>query len=152
MGMGLLDALPRACGVGFLCVALCGCGAGRGTVSGKVTYQNKPLQLGSVVVVGSDGIPRTAPITAGGLYIIPDIPCGEARLAVHSPDPAGAVKIYEEEQIKLQKGLRPPPGRKPADVDRQQWFPIPPQYGDFARSGLALTVRQGTNPLDIDMK
>jgi hypothetical protein len=150
--MNLLDSLPKACCLGFLCLVFCGCGAGRGTVAGKVTYQNKPLHFGSVVVVGTDGIPRTAPITPGGLYAVPDVPCGEAKVAVHSPDPAGAARIYEEEQIKLQKGARPPPGRTPPDVDRQKWFPIPVEFADFGRSGLALTVRRGTNALDINMK
>jgi hypothetical protein len=121
-------------------------------VAGKVTYQGKPVHVGSVVVVVGDGIPRAARIDPGGGYAVPDVPCGEARVAVHSPDPAGAGKIYEEEQIKLQKGLRPPADRKPAATDRDKWFPIPDEYRDFGRSGLAVTVRPGTTPFDISMK
>ena len=38
-----------------------------------------------------------------------------------------------------------------APVDRQRWFPLPPQYEEPASSGLTLLLSKGANQLDITL-
>jgi hypothetical protein len=68
-------------------LVLTGCGKEQGIVTGTVTFKDRPVVYGSVVILASDGIPRNAHISPEGSYTLPDVPCGDARLAVHSPDP-----------------------------------------------------------------
>jgi hypothetical protein len=153
--MNILNTLPPKTAAWFLTFALLGTGCGgngQGTVSGKVTYQNKPINYGSVVLVGGDGIPQTASITPGGLYSFPDLPCGEVKVAVHSPDPAGLQKLIQDEKIKVLKGVTPPPDRNLPEIDRAKWFPISADFGDFSKSGLKTTIQSGPNTFNIDLK
>jgi hypothetical protein len=129
-----------------------GCSQGQGTVSGTVSFQGKPLEFGSVVIVGADGIPRSAHIMPGGAYTLPEVPCGAAKLAVHSPDPAEQDDILEQEKVKFQKGLVKTLDRKVPDIDRAKWFPIPSDYSDFEKSGLEYHVKKGNNSFDIQLQ
>jgi hypothetical protein len=136
--------LRRAfCGlsVAWCALALAGCGGGVGQVSGTVSFQKKPVQSGTVMIIGSDSLPYYGSINKDGAFAVEKVPAGEAKVAVNSPDPRGP---------KARPGGRPVEGRK--DVDPKTWFELPPQYGDFNQSGLTLTVRRGENKFDIDMK
>ena len=133
-------------------LVLTGCGKGQGLVTGTVTYQDRPLVVGSVVILASDGIPRNAHILPGGSYTLADVPCGDAKLAVHSPDPAQMDELLKAEKIKVQKGLSRSLDRKLPDIDRAKWFPIPPGYGDFEKSGLEFSVQEGSNSFDLRLK
>src|SRR5207302_4939501 len=64
-----------------------GCG-GVGSVTGTVTFQNKPVASGTVVVVGSDMLPYHGNIEDDGTYTVPKVPTGFAKIAVFSPGPA----------------------------------------------------------------
>src|SRR6476659_1879135 len=68
-------------------VAICGCAAGSGTLSGKVTFKGKTVASGNVLVVGADGIARSSKIETDGSYTVPDVPVGEAKISVNSPNP-----------------------------------------------------------------
>ena len=133
-------------------LVMTGCGKGRGVVTGTVTFQDRPLVVGSVVILASDGIPRNAHISPEGFYTLADVPCGDARLAVHSPDPVQMAEVLEAEKIKIKKGLSQSLERKLPDIDRAKWFPIPPAYGDFEKSGLEFRVEKGNNSFDIRLK
>jgi hypothetical protein len=133
-------------------LGLTGCGKGQGVVTGTVTFKDRPLVHGSVVILASDGIPRNAHILPGGTYTLPDVPCGDAKLAVHSPDPAQMDELLHAEKIKVQKGVSQSLERKLPDIDRAKWFPIPPAYGNFEKSGLELSVQEGSNSFDIRLK
>src|SRR5262245_45386467 len=95
---------------GFLLVAVIGCGPGRGDLGGKVSYQGKSLQFGSVTVLGSDGIPRGGLIQNDGSYLVEDIAAGPVKIAVTSPDPV-------KSQPKPRKKDSAPP-----TPDRTGWF------------------------------
>jgi hypothetical protein len=125
---------------GLLGAALVGCGGGRGSLSGKVTYEGKALRFGSVGALGSDGQTRNSVIKQDGTYEIQDIAAGPVKLLVMSADPA-------ESLPKMRKKDEAPP-----KVDNKGWFPIPNQYLDFEKSGLTTTVRSGENKHDIDLK
>src|SRR4051812_35300699 len=74
-------------GLSALLTAACGCGGGSGSLTGKVTYKGKTVASGSVMAIGSDGIARYSKIAPDGTYTITDLPVGDVKLGVHSPDP-----------------------------------------------------------------
>src|SRR5205809_302458 len=63
-----------------------GC-AGRGDVSGKVTYKGKALVFGTVQMEAADKTFKQANIESDGTFSIPGVPVGEARVAVSSTNP-----------------------------------------------------------------
>jgi hypothetical protein len=118
----------------FVIATLTGCGPGRGDLSGKVYFEEKIVSSGSVIVGGSDGVPRSGEIAADGSYAVKDIAAGQVKITVHSPDP-GAVKY-----IPRKDEDKPPPPK-----DRSKWFPLPDEYNDFTKSGLTFKLRRGVN-------
>jgi hypothetical protein len=133
------------------------CGRDVGSVSGTVRFQDKAVGSGTVLLVGSDGLPRYGNIQADGSYQIKRAPAGPARLAVNSPDPAKAAQIPTREQppknlLPAEKLKQLAPPRRPPAADRSTWFPLPAQYGDPNASGLAVEVKRGTNALDLNLK
>lgn len=132
--MGCRDTITAL--IGVLCFVGC---QGRGDITGAVVYQDKKLEVGSVIAAGSDGIPRSCAIENGS-YHIKDLPAGVIRLAVHSPDP-GKIKVFLRK-----KGSEPPP------PDRSSWFAIPEKYGDLQTSGLTFDLQSGQNKFDIKLE
>jgi hypothetical protein len=119
---------------------LSGCGGRFGELTGKVTFQDKLVRMGSVLVVGKDGVPRSTTIQDDGSFAVGNVPAGQVRIAVTSPDP-------------LTVHLVPPKhGTPPPPPDRSRWFPIPAKYADFKESELVFTVRGGSNLFDIKLK
>src|SRR5262249_18625300 len=70
----------------LLSLAVLGC-AGKGDVSGKVTYQGKPLVWGTVQFEGSDNVLKQGNINSDGTYSIRGVATGEAKAAVSSINP-----------------------------------------------------------------
>jgi hypothetical protein len=120
--------------------AAAGCAPARGDVSGKVTYQGRPLVYGTVMFLGRDNLPVMGPIRPDGSYTVTGVLVGEAQVAVNSPDPLPAQRVD-----KRGRAMTSP-------VDRSQWFPIPEDYGDPRKSGLQCPVGRGQTPYDIDLK
>lgn len=116
---------------------LAGC-QGRGDVSGSVSHSGKTVWTGSVLAVGLDGIVKSSPIV-DGTFMIRDLPTGDVKFLVNSPDP-GTIVVMARKKENL-----PPP------QDRSRWFPVPAKYGDFATSGLTFQVKKGPNQLSIDL-
>src|SRR5438105_1766209 len=70
----------------LLALAAAGCG-GRWDVSGKVSYQGKPLVWGSVQFEGSDNLIKQANLNPDGTYSVTGVATGEAKVAVSSINP-----------------------------------------------------------------
>lgn len=118
----------------LLALAALGC-QGRGDVSGKVTSRGKPLVFGTILFVGSDGILRQSNLAKDGSYAVHGVRTGEARVAVHSPNPR---------RITVLEG--PPYPNVPG------WFAIPKHYESIDTSGLTYTIKGGSNMIDIELK
>jgi hypothetical protein len=118
-----------------------GCGSSSGKVSGTVTYQNQPLDSGTVTfyVVGS--VPVTATIT-GGNYGPVNVPLGDAVIAVIGPPAV--------ESPASQRGGKPQPGVRPAVNPSVVTLPV--KYADGSTSDLHFTVGPGDNTYPIDLK
>src|SRR5262245_9299438 len=114
-------------GTALLALTAVGCGR-RGNVSGKVTYKDKPLVCGTVLLHGRDGL-RQGNIEPDGSYTVLDVASGEARVAVNSPNPK-SIDVYPGKKGKKAEPYPDAPG----------WFPIPKEYEKIETSGLTYTI------------
>jgi hypothetical protein len=134
--------------------AIAGCDGKVATVTGKVTFQGKPIVFGTVSIIGPDGMTQSGPIQPDGSFSVPGVGVGEGKVAVTSLKPPDGT------DGKAKRGGRdagghdderamPPEAAAPADV-LKNWFPIPPKYGDHKQSGLTIPVGDG-KPVTIDL-
>jgi hypothetical protein len=134
----------------LLTLGAAGCGNAKGDLSGTISYNGKPVVLGSVFLIGTDDKPRTAWIESDGSFRFADVPVGEVKLAVYSPDPVKQDKRRKSDS-KRPRRQRPVEPELPA-VDRTKWFAIPAEYSDVDHSGLRVTITSGPNTYPINMK
>jgi hypothetical protein len=123
--------------------------AASATVSGRVTFQGRPVIWGSVILVGSDGRSVVGRIQPDGTYTVTNAPMGEVGVSITSPDPL--VQHYAT-QIKTSRDRIPVAQWAAPPVDRQQWFVLPQRYENAKDSKLTLTVKRGSNSdCDFDL-
>lgn len=68
---------------GAACLAVIGCGAGKGDVTGKVTFKGEPLKGGYVSFVSESGGPSfTGTINDDGTYLVPNVQAGKYKVCV----------------------------------------------------------------------
>jgi hypothetical protein len=137
-------------------LAAAGCGKGQGDITGKVSYQGKPLAFGTVSIMDSRGQVQYAKIQSDGSYRFEKVPPGEATLVVVCQDPkapqvlsaaSGRGEGPKARSRTLFKAgeAAPKPGGTKLSL-------IPLEYGDFTKSNLKRTVESGTNQFDLDLK
>jgi hypothetical protein len=126
----------------LLPLAALGC-AGKGDVSGKVSYNGKPLVFGTVQFEGSDGMLRQANIERDGSYSVRGVATGQAKVAVSSLNPKSS------DFVPMQREGAPPPPPRP---EVKGWFPIPEKYDTPHKSGLTYPIKRGENKIDIELK
>lgn len=114
---------------GGLLLFFCGCGTGLVTVEGKVTWQDQPVEEGTIVFDPADG---QGP-SAGG-----KIQNGQYQLAGNSAVPPGEkiVRISATRKTgrKIESGPPSPPGTWTEEVESY----IPPEYN--SKSKLRCTI------------
>ena len=135
---------PIPCLLGLVLVAVTGCGATTGDVTGTVTYQGKVVGSGEVIIAASDSLPYYGAIQDDGSYIVPKVPLGSAKIAVVSPDPDAG----NDMAFKMTKSIKPPEST-PVRGDPSKWFALPDEYRHFDKSNLTVTVIGGMNQRDI---
>lgn len=132
-----------------------GCGGNTVSVSGKVTYQGKPLSYGTVVLIDSASLPKSGTIQPDGTFTVAGVTTGPAKIAVSSPRPPGMDPAKPEGRVGRENAgddkvpREPPPPADPAVI--AGWTAIPDNYGDPALSKLTVEVGNG-EPLTIDLK
>jgi hypothetical protein len=72
---------------GLACVAIVGCGANNGDVTGTVTFQGNTVRTGSVIIVASDLLPYNGNIQEDGSYMVPKVPIGLGKNCSRQPAP-----------------------------------------------------------------
>src|SRR5687767_359656 len=84
-----------------------GCGASKGDISGKVTFEDKPIPWGRITFISQVGkkISKSSAIKAGR-YEIKDFPAGAAQVSVESFE--AKAKKTEMPKDGLLKGFTPP--------------------------------------------
>ena len=128
----------------LLCTTLCGCGSDNrletATVSGKVTYNGDPLQIGSLLFVPVGGGPSAqANIESDGTYTMG---------TYETKDGA----IPGEHKVMINAITAPGGSGLPEDVIDGDGAPvsiIPEKFGDLEQSGLVVTVKSGSNNVDF---
>jgi hypothetical protein len=124
-----------------------GCGGqAKGTISGKVTYQEKPCPNGFVTFVPENGAAVHGEIQSDGSYRVANVPLGPVKICIQPKSAedtlaSSPMPRNPEEYGKVMAAS--------AEAGKQQ---IPPQYADPAKSGLTYSVKQGPQQYDIVLK
>lgn len=103
-------------------------------LTGKVTFEGKPLQFGSVTMEHSSGQPATAAIQSDGTFAMATIGEGEGAAV-------GKWRVRIGCNEAQDPAKRPAPGQ-PAIPGKSL---IPERYASFDLSGLVVDVRPGRN-------
>jgi hypothetical protein len=125
-----------------------------GTVTGKVTYQGKPVPAGCLVTfVSQQGVAALGTVDASGQYQLriagkPDVPAREYNVSVTYPGAAGPEMTDEDER----KYMAGDPATVAKFSRKAQSAPIPQKYADEFQSGLSYHVKEGPNTFDIDLR
>lgn len=175
--------LSRICGFALLTgtLILAGCSRPVGSISGKVTYQNKPLKGGSITFVSNEGR-KSVPATIGldGTYKIDSIAAGTYKVCVDTsnlkPPTGGGPSGYKGgsggKGFVPGGGNKPPPGKggpppdavvpegykpsSPADgalaENAKRYMKIPDSYKDADKTDLSYTIAGGSQTFDIELK
>lgn len=128
-----------------LLVLATGCSDGSaGSISGKVVYQNKPLQGGKLTFAHDKGT-FYATIAEDGTYEVDKVPVGEVRIAVSS----GGRSVAPPRPI---RGKMSPQLEKKLTTKPAGNIAVPDRYRDPEKSGLTYEVHYGKQTHDIDLK
>jgi hypothetical protein len=115
-------------------LAVSGCGPSTYKISGKVTYQGKPVTYGILIFYYMDGSRNDARIYNDGSYSILDAKAGHVHIAVESPKPRVPAG---------QEGVNGQP-------DPAKWFPIDKKYTNPDTSGKEADIK-GVATIDITL-
>ncbi|WP_143392798.1 carboxypeptidase-like regulatory domain-containing protein [Fimbriiglobus ruber] len=117
-----------------------GCGEKTGSVSGKVSYQGKPLAGGyiSFLTQGEKSVMKSGQVGVDGSYSIPDVPAGPTKITVQSLSSRNLAVVKGQQSSDSQP--------KPQSVT------LPPKYSNADKSDLSLDVKPGQQTYDIDLK
>lgn len=136
----------RLLGGTLLAVMLLGCRVRTGEISGKVTYQGKPLPSGRISLFCEGGEkPVLSRSISDGVYSISDVPVGKAQVTVitfqtrYDPIPG-------EPEVKS-----PPPPDVVTAPPPGPYVPIPARYRMADTSGLSVTIVGGRQTQDWEL-
>jgi hypothetical protein len=130
----------------ILLAGACGCG-NTATVTGKVTYQGRPVTYGSVIFLSADNTACEGVIEPDGSYTVQGVHAGDVKIGVISRDPSKGRSVLRGE-----KPARPgKAGGAPRKPPPEGWFPLPTRFEDPASSGLGCTIASGhvVHPIEI---
>ena len=150
-----MNQFKRATGRGWLCAmalsftVMVGCGPGQGDVSGTVSYKGRNLVYGSVMLIGSDGIPKYSEIKADGSYAFAELPVGDYRVGINSSDPLAPMGSRDGE---TKSSARSKEEEQQLAALKTKWVPLPLNYGDPKSSNLTLSIAGAKGKHDIELK
>jgi len=130
----------------LFCSLAAGCAKPKGSISGKVTYQGKPLTTGFVTFTPEKGPAVTSPIDGEGNYRVEKVPVGAAKISVT------AVSGTNTESLRKVSNPKDPKEMMKALKPESTGLKIPLTYNDPDQSGLTYTVQQGPQEHDIQLK
>lgn len=117
-----------------------GCGAQVGSVTGKVSFQGKPIPVGTVAFFGQQNRVVVSDLAEDGTYQVDQLPIGGADITVETPN----VEPYSPTS-----GEPPPPPGVLSPAFTRPNIKIPPRYTDRQQSGLRLEIQPGQQTYDI---
>src|SRR5262245_42639167 len=125
-----------------------GCSGGKASVSGRVTYKGKLLAVGTVSMVGPDGIVRQGAIKSDGTYSVTDVAAGKVQIGVLSQNPAGDARGNPRSAASTRLATKAPD----APPNPSNRLAIPTSYQEPTTSGLSTTLASGSNKHDIELQ
>lgn len=132
-------------------LGLVGC-TSKSNVQGKVTYQGKALTSGSVSIIAEDQLQYSGQIESDGSYSIPNVPTGEVKFLVSSPNPGGESRGQGRMPPKGANSDLAPAQPVAANQPKTDWFQIPEKYADPANTDLKGTVKANPSVIDLELK
>ena len=139
------NAMDGVGGVLIVLAAAGGCG-GPATITGKVTYQGRPVVYGSVIFLSADKTARSAVIQPDGSYTVENVPPGAVKIGVISRDPANSRAARRRRQSS-------PPGNPPDGAGGGRMVPAAARnLKTPKRPGLASRLAGGHVHHDIELK
>jgi hypothetical protein len=135
----------KAARLALLLVLIAACGSrSKATVTGTVKYKGEPVPSGQVIFYGAGDQSAIAMINDDGSYKATNVPLGPVKVAlVTPPSTAGMEKAAKVMKTRFGKGNAYPESVKAVS--------LPKRFSDPAKSGLGLTVTQGTQPYNINI-
>ena len=131
-----------------------GCGADTTTVTGTVTYQNKPVTSGSVLIYCPDKQIVRGNLGPDGTYSIPNVPYGQAVVTVQA-QPKSPMGLRTPQHLPpFSTGTPIPPSIESSRSDAQatRGVVIPPRYALPEESGLSVLIDRKHVLFNIDLK
>lgn len=165
----LVRGLSLGTTVGMI-VLIAGCGRPVGTVSGKVTFMNKPVKGGNVTLVSTEGLQScTGDITEEGGYTIANVTAGAYKVCVETASlkpqqrTMGAPRGNAAKGEKLDPSTVIPEGYHPSNPaeaalaganarSAKRYVAIPSRYADPKTTDLEYTVVGGDQKHDLELK
>ncbi len=131
---------------GLYCLAFAGCGQSKGELSGTVTYKGEKIPQGRITFQSQVGRMESfsGQISAGD-YSVKEIPSGPVKVAIETFGTTGATGKS------VPKGLQIPPSGVTAATQAKK-LPIPENYSNLEKSGLAFDVGSGPQTKDFELK
>jgi len=130
--------------------AVAGCSEPHASLSGKVTYKDKPVTGGTVIFVGEDGKQTRAEIQPDGMYSSPGVPLGNLKIGVQ-PAPKGPAGLAP-------KGAKRPPIEKDNPLEGVygksggEFVDIPEALRNPETSKITKKIDADTKTYDIPLK
>ncbi len=139
-----------------LVVAL-GCGSSKtpARLSGKVTYNSKPITAGSVTLHGKENAEFRIPLNSDGTYDQAGLPAGDFDVTIETESAKprttmtyGAGKGGADRG----KGSTSPMPQGVGGGAKGEYVKIPEKYSKKETSGEKVTLKAGPNTKDFDLK
>lgn len=112
------------------------------SVSGKVTFNKIPLNVGQITMHGKDSggkdFVHGADIQEDGSYKIENAPLGDVKISIFVPTPSGSKT----------NPIPPIPGEKVTPVSKVN---LPSHYNNPATSKISFKVQRGEQNFDINL-
>lgn len=140
-------------------VLLTGCGTKRssgGTVTGKITYNGKPVNgaLLRLIPSSKEGEEFRIPVTQEGTYNSSGVPAGDYKIVVQGTEvPPDVQKTMKQ----MPKGMDPAKAEEMKQKFQQAHqetptIPFPAKYKKPDTTDLKWTITQGKQELNLDLK
>ncbi len=129
---GAIFALLSAC-------LLVGCGGSQNAeVYGTVTYENKPIENGSIVFLSADGKgPTGGGSIENGKYSVQNVAVGSYKIQINATKETTKMKMYDDPKAEW--------------VQKAGEEMLPPKYSSEKATELTFDVKPGTNKKDFSL-
>jgi hypothetical protein len=147
--------MRRIVTVSLVALLLAGCGPKKksGVVTGKITYDGKPVNGPALLLYpaggGADAAPVTIPVTQDGEYRISDVATGEYKIVVQGT--AGAQQANPNLLKAVPKEKQAEMKAKLDAMSTPATIPFPNKYKDPKTTDLKVSVTDKDQTLDLQL-